>query len=119
MSQYLLERRKQKLGYEAPKEAVKAVVKTVKKSIKPRSKKMTKAMKEYNKQRKVFLENNPACGVCGGISSQVHHKKGRIGKNLLDQKHWLSVCAPCHRWVEEFPEQAKEMGYSKNRLNDN
>lgn len=85
--------------------------------INPRSKKMGKSMKEYNKLKDVFLSEHPACGVCGGIASQVHHKRGRIGKDLLDNEHWLAVCAPCHKWIEEFPEQAKEMGYSESRLN--
>jgi hypothetical protein len=116
--QYLLERRKLKLGITtATKEEVKKIIpKMSAKKIKPRSKKMTKEMIEYNKKKTVFLKNNPSCGVCGGIPDQVHHKRGRIGKNLLNEKHWLSVCADCHRWIEEHPEQAKEMGYSESRL---
>lgn len=85
--------------------------------IKKRSVKMKKETFKYLKQREVFLENNPACGVCGGIASDVHHKKGRIGKDLLDETNWLPVCRPCHRWIEEHPEPAKEMGYSLSRLN--
>lgn len=78
---------------------------------------MTDAMKDYNKQREVFLKDNPACGVCCGIASQVHHKRGRIGKDLNDKRYWLPVCPDCHRWIEEHPEVAKEMGYSESRLN--
>jgi len=27
------------------------------------------------------------------------------------------VCRSCHRWIEENPNEAKELGYSENRLN--
>ena len=56
--------------------------------------------------------------VCSQVSTDVHHMKGRIGDLLLDQTHWLSVCRGCHNWIELQPEQAKQMGFSKNRNYD-
>jgi hypothetical protein len=118
MSNYLLERRKQKLGIvTVTKEELKKVVAPVKKTkIKPRSKKLTKEMVKYNKEVKIFLAENPVCPVTGGKATQVHHKKGRIGKLLMDKRFWLAVSDEGHRKIELNPEWAKEMGYSISRL---
>jgi hypothetical protein len=56
--------------------------------------------------------------VCTQVSTDVHHMKGRIGDLLLDQAHWLSVCRGCHYWIEMRPQEAKELGFSINRLNN-
>jgi hypothetical protein len=85
--------------------------------IRPRSKKREKLDRAYVKLREQYLQKNPACEVCGGIASDVHHKRGRVGEDYLNVETWLSVCRSCHRWVEEHPEQALEMGYSESRLN--
>ena len=77
--------------------------------------------KEYSEQRKVFLEDHPFCeakieGIgCLGASSQVHHRLGRLGDLLLDQKYWLAVDSVCHEWIEKFPAKSKELGFSLKR----
>ena len=69
---------------------------------------------------KQFLEDHPTCQAhladCGAFSSQVHHKAGRTGKLYLDITKWLAVCHNCHVWIEQHPLEAKEMGFSLNRL---
>ena len=86
-----------------------------------RSPKRIKLDKEYSASRKVFLSLKPMCEahlpqVCSQVSSDVHHMKGRIGDLLLDQTYWLSVCRGCHYWIEHNSREAKELGFSINRL---
>jgi hypothetical protein len=98
-------------------------VKPTQKRISPRSPKRSKQEAEYSKLRKEFLTKHPMCQahlpqVCTQVSTDVHHMKGRIGDLLLDQAHWLSVCRGCHYWIEMRPQEAKELGFSINRLNN-
>jgi hypothetical protein len=87
-------------------------------SIAFRSKKRQKQEKEYSSKRKEFLEKFPECEVenCDNPANQIHHQKGRIGDLLTDEKYFLAVCPWCHTWIENNPEQAKEMDYSCSRL---
>lgn len=74
--------------------------------------------KEYTKLRKAFLESSIYCQVkgCKKLATEVHHKKGRIGKLLTDISYFLGVCRECHNKIELEPLWAKENGYSLNRL---
>ena len=53
---------------------------------------------------------------CKGLATEVHHKKGRIGKLLTEISYFLGVCRECHSKIELEPIWAKENGYSLNRL---
>lgn len=81
---------------------------------------MEKNLKDYNALRRLFMIGNPSCQAklvgCGGKATDVHHKAGR-GENLLKIGTWLAVCRSCHQWIEEHPAEAKELGFSENRLN--
>lgn len=76
--------------------------------------------KVYASIRKVFLDNHKVCEAkilrCLNQSTEVHHKKGRVGKNYLDVHTFLALCSNCHRWIETHPESSKEHGYSIDRL---
>lgn len=89
------------------------------KSINPKSKKMKASEQVYTILRRKFMEKHPMCEAslhcCSGASTDVHHKQGR-GLNHLNVSTWLSVCRNCHVWIEENPKEAKELGYSQNRL---
>jgi hypothetical protein len=91
------------------------------KSISPVSIKRRGEMDKYSKLREAFLVVKPFCEAkishCTGISTDVHHKSGRIGENYLKVGTWLAVCRNCHKFIEENPEEAKELGFSTNRLN--
>lgn len=88
-----------------------------KKAIPKKSKKLIDAEKIYGKVRKAYLQSYPYCETnCGMGASQIHHRKGRIGALLTDSKFFMSVCIECHKWIEEHPLEAKEKGYSLNRL---
>jgi len=49
-------------------------------------------------------------------TTDIHHKKGRIGKLYLETTFWIALSREGHRMVEENPEWAKEQGYSLDRL---
>lgn len=91
------------------------------KSIAPVSKKRKLEMDEYSKRRELFLIANPHCQGklvgCTGKATDVHHTQGRVGENYLNMSKWKALCRNCHRWVEEHPEEAKELNLSDNRLN--
>lgn len=75
---------------------------------------------QYSADRLIFLSRpeNKICPITGTTTTDVHHKKGRIGSLLLNQKYWLAVSREGHQKIEENPEWAKEMGYSLNRLSN-
>lgn len=93
-------------------------VKPPQKPIARRSKKRIVQELQYNADVKVFLgkTENKICPVTGQQTNQVHHKKGRIGDLLNDQRFWLAVSPKGHSMIENNPEWAKENGYSLNRL---
>jgi hypothetical protein len=37
----------------------------------------------------------------------VHHRRGRIGKLLLDKRFWCALCLECHQWVHQNPAEAR------------
>jgi hypothetical protein len=93
------------------------------KSISPVSTKRRGEMDKYALLRDAFITAKPRCeanlvGTCTGTSTDVHHKAGRVGENYLKIGTWLSVCRSCHRWIEDNPEAAKELGLSESRLNN-
>lgn len=85
----------------------------------PISKKMSKTMSEYEKKRTAFLALHPFCQArlagCHITASQIHHKAGR-GENHNNMSTWLGVCHSCHEYIELHPNEAKELGFSVNRL---
>lgn len=87
-------------------------------TIAKRSKKRETQEKLYSQLRKAYLAKpeNKTCPITKQPSTEVHHKKGRIGDLLLDTRYWLAVSREGHRKIEENPEWAKEMGYSLSRL---
>lgn len=89
-----------------------------KRSIRKVSKKLSAELRIYAKLRKEFLSRseNRYCAVFPHLeATEVHHKKGR-GIFLNDVSTWLAVSREGHMWVELHPEEAKQKGYSENRL---
>ncbi|QQU04200.1 hypothetical protein [Myroides odoratus] len=89
------------------------------KGIKPISDKRKTEIQQYTILRKEFLSDpkNQICPITKQPTTDVHHKKGRVGSLFLDTRYWLAVSREGHRIIEENPEWAKENGYSLNRLN--
>jgi hypothetical protein len=76
---------------------------------------------EYSKLRKLYLESHPFCeaklpGICTAEATDIHHMSGKIGDDYLDVNNFIALCRVCHVWVENNPTEAKELGFSKNRL---
>lgn len=78
--------------------------------------------KIYSVLRDNFLSNNTLCkihipGICTSKATDVHHSKGR-GEYMLDDSTFIPTCRACHKWAEENPEAAKELGFSVDRLSN-
>ena len=75
----------------------------------------------YSVSRQQFLARNPFCNArldgCTANATDIHHKAGR-SKNYLDVLTWLPVCRTCHQWIELHPLEAKKMGLSISRIQD-
>ena len=61
-------------------------------------------------------KENSICPVTGEKTTEIHHKKGRVGSLFLNTKFWLGVSRKGHKKIEENPEWAKKEGYSLSRL---
>jgi hypothetical protein len=85
-----------------------------------RSKKRVSEEAEYSKRRKLFLLANPVCQAhlptCSSQATEIHHKRGKIGRDLIDMTNFLAVCRQCHHIIETKPILAKELGFSESRL---
>lgn len=93
--------------------------KKVQKPIRHRSEKRSKQERVYTAKRIEFLsrKENKFCAVFPKqLATEVHHKKGRIGSLLTDEKFFLAVSREGHKFVEENPEIAKKKGWSLSRL---
>ena len=87
------------------------------KPIKNISDKQLKRLAKYRPIRDAYLKANPICECCiASESTDIHHKAGRIGDLLWDNRHFLAVCRNCHTRIETSPDWAKEKGYSVTRL---
>jgi hypothetical protein len=99
--------------------AIKPTIKA--KPIPPRSQKRSKEERLYVAKRIIFIQEHPMCeahisGICTEYATEVHHKKGRIGEDLLDETHWLALCHMCHDYIENHREFAMEKGFSIKRI---
>jgi hypothetical protein len=112
--QYFIQRQQQKLGLAAPKEEKKQV------RISTKSLKRKVEEKLYLKKKKEYLTAHIRCEVkgCNRVSEDVHHKRGRIGKLLYNEKYFMAVCREHHTEIEMNPDWAIKNGYSVKRLSE-
>lgn len=73
---------------------------------------------KYTVLRIEFLgkKENQICPITGWPTTDIHHKKGRVGDLFLDTKYWIALSREGHQFVEDNPEWAKENGFSLDRL---
>ena len=73
---------------------------------------------KYSVLRIEFLgkPENRICPITKQPTTDIHHKKGRVGSLFLDTRYWVALSREGHKFVEENPQWAKENGYSLNRL---
>lgn len=91
------------------------------KSMKPIPKVSKKRQVENAKYSVLRIEflgkpENQICPITGWPTTDIHHKKGRIGELFLDTRYWVALSREGHQHVEDNPEWAKENGYSLDRL---
>lgn len=82
------------------------------------SPKMKVRLREYQRLKKEYLKLHPFCEVllCKSKATDIHHKAGRIGENLINTDNFLAVCRHHHTQIELHPHESKEQGYSLDRL---
>lgn len=84
------------------------------------SKKQSANLRQYKKVRESYLESNTNCEAklngCTYESTEIHHKKGRIGSLLQNDSYFLAVYRNCHHYIELNTIEAKEKGFSLSRL---
>lgn len=84
------------------------------------SKKQASKLNVYLKLRASYLTAHSYCQAktdnCSYNSTEIHHRRGRIGNDLTDVNYFLAVCRNCHNWIEDNPKEAKELGFSVSRL---
>ena len=84
------------------------------------SKKRKVEQLQYQVLRTEFLSKpeNKICPITGQPTTDIHHKKGRIGSLFLNTEFWIALSREGHKFVEENPEWSKANGYSLNRLSN-
>ena len=104
---------KKALWYKSSGQSGKGAVKKLK-PIRRLSKARCKLMTEYLKRVKIWKLNpvNLMCGHphCGSKANDCHHKLGRAGKLILDERYWVPVCQTHHEWIHTHPEAARKVG---------
>jgi len=94
--------------------------------VRARSPKRAAQERVYAKRRRVFLfgedgDQPRGCEFpegCDRLASEVHHRRGRVGGLLLDERFWSALCSPCHAWVTVNPARAYELGISERRIGE-
>ena len=111
MSDYLKYLRYKKLGLipDPEKKAYKIPLKAVKR---------LSEEKLYAKKKKAYMIDHIKCEVkgCNQVSTELHHKKGRIGKLLYNEKYFMAVCHACHRKITDDSDWAIKQGYSISKF---
>lgn len=87
--------------------------------LRSRSSKQSKKDALYAILRTAYLKEHGMCEAhlagCGTHATDIHHKAGR-GVYYLDSTTYMAVCRQCHQWIETHPVQAKQKGFSVERL---
>ena len=79
-----------------------------------RSLKLQRAMRVYRQMVGDFLDQHPTCEFplgCGKPATSVHHRRGRFGKRLIDQRYWAASCHEHQNYAEERSGAALACGW--------
>lgn len=93
--------------------------KGAKKPIRKVSLKRAKENAIYAVERPKFLKERVFCQIkrpeCKGKATEVHHQYDGADrqKYFLDQSTWIAACSVCHKWVHNYPQAAKTLGFLK------
>lgn len=93
------------------------------KPIPKKSKKRIAEDKEYKRISAELGARTKPCQiqspVCTGTAQGLDHKKGRVGKNLLDKASLVPACNACNSYCSDHPAWAAANGHSESRLAKN
>lgn len=106
------------------------------------SKKMSARLKLYAKARSEYLKDHPYCqwwiaeigvdeqlvmcgfvmdidseyyGVKVPLATEIHHKRGRLGKLLYDKTYFMAVSRQGHEWIHANTRESYARGYMLKR----
>lgn len=88
-----------------------------KRRLSPISAARRKRMAAYGIKVSKWKRANPLCKVCFTRGRKVaktqdcHHRRGRVGQLLFEEKYWLPVCRPCHIHIHAHCGWAKNYGF--------
>lgn len=88
-----------------------------------KSKFATRAIEGRYKRRVKTWKQGKICALkskdsfCRGLIT-CHHKRGRLGDFLMDERYWLPVCMKHHMYIEDHPEESYKKGWSELRLSN-
>ena len=83
--------------------------------LRARSPKRTTEMRAYAKEAEAFLAEHTTCEFPLGCTETrnlvVHHRRGRFGKRLRDQRYWAASCLPHNQLPEDDTGAALACGW--------
>ena len=99
-----------------PKAKTAPVKPKIKKPISKQSERQIIKTHKYQKLRDAYFLEHPICEFpgCGSKEIQLHHKKGRNGKNLY--MWFMSCCDFHHKYIHEHPEESYQNGWLLSRI---
>lgn len=62
--------------------------------------------------------SNGMCERCGGVGTDVHHRKNRSQGGRWDTANCTLLCRPCHHWVTVNPRAASSYGWALQEHED-
>jgi hypothetical protein len=67
----------------------------------------------YRPLRDAFLDANPWCMFpgCSSPTEALHHKRGRRGLRLLDERWWAASCAVHNDFAETRTGESLDLGW--------
>lgn len=78
----------------------------------------------YGQAKRNYLRAHPICEVCQHFydtaelvlpvlhkSTELHHRRGRVGALLVDPRFFMAVCAAHHRIIHENPKESRKYGF--------
>jgi len=92
-------------------------VKRNKNTFKPVSDKRAAELAIYRPRRDKYMEENPVCECCESKpSTELHHKKGRIGVMVYYVPFFMAVCHWCHKEIHAESAWSYEQGYLISKI---
>ena len=68
--------------------------------------------KIYQRKKKIYMDNHKVCECgCGRPSEDLHHRAGRIGSLLTDERYFMAVSRICHGKIHTNPKESREKGW--------